>query len=94
MASDAISHLLLMLYAVENQEQLRYKEMIEQAMSAQTKTSNLVRAAIDEELSFRFVIENLLSNDLTESDKQEFLYYLERRGLLTHDDYSLAYACC
>lgn len=93
-ASDAISHLLLMLYAVENQEQLHYKEMIEQAMSAQTKTANLVRAAIDEELSFRFVIENLLSNDLTESDKQEFLYYLERRGLLSHDDYSLAYAFC
>lgn len=93
-ASDALSHLLLMLYAIENQNLSNYKEMVEQALAAHSKTSNLVRVAMNDNTSFKMVLDTLLSDKLNDCDKQKFLYDLELKGLLARDDYSLAYARC
>lgn len=90
-ASDAVSHMLLMLYAVEHSDENVYAAMLRESLGMRTKTANFVRVAMDKKFSFEEVLDYLCSN-VTLEQKQEFLYTKEMEGVLGHDDYSFAFA--
>lgn len=89
-ASDALSHYIIMMYEVAHEEQ--YAEELEEAVRAQTKDSNFVRAALGmKEFDFeKDILGKLLSSSKNAANFKRHIESLRKRGLIAHDDYSFA----
>ena len=87
--SDALAHYILMMYEIDNME--NFENELEEAISAQTKNSNFVKAAMSLETIYfaRRVMDKI------ECCTHEFLLKshikgLIKKGIIGYDDYSLA----
>ena len=89
-ASDAVSHYVMMMYELSREEQNRME--IEEALLSNSKNSNLVKNAISLH-SFKFekeVIEKIRRSVYDKGYCRKWLHNLCQRGLLALDDYSIA----
>lgn len=89
-ASDALAHYILMMYEMANKR--KYMQELNEAVSHHSKNENYINAAnalsvIDFE---RSVLGRLLSCMHDVKKFRRHLQSLCRKGLLAHDDYSLA----
>lgn len=91
-ATDALSHYILMRYELCHKEV--YKDEINEAIAARTKNSNLVKAAEGELTDFEKSLCQLLDAAREQKDFTQLMSRLEASGLLAHDDYSLAVLDC
>lgn len=90
-ASDALAHYLLMMYEVEHLD--LFAAEWEEAMARHSKNENYMRAALSIP-KHRFetkVLGKLLNSTGAPINFQRHLRSLLRRGLIAHDDYSVAY---
>ena len=87
--SDALAHYILMMYEVAHKE--HYNEELQEAINAQTKDSNFIMTALGmKKIDFeREVIDKLLNCRNAWNFKQH-LQSLRKKGLIGHDDYSIA----
>lgn len=88
-ASDTLAHYILMMYEVDNKE--RFADELKEAIDAQTKNSNFIKTAMALDIIYfekRVIpkIENCYYDFLLKSH----IKGLKKKGLIGHDDYSLA----
>ena len=89
-ASDALAHYIMMMYEVEHAEQ--FEAELQAAAARHSKNENYIKAA---RAMAPFDFEKDVLDKLLDSigDKTTFRQHLEsliEKGLITHDDYSLA----
>ena len=88
-ASDTLAHYILMMYEVANKE--KYADELEEAINAQTKNSNFIKTAMTlEGVDFVKIVIVKLQNCYTRPILQSHIKGLKKKGLIGHDDYSLA----
>ena len=88
-ASDALAHYILMMYEVAHKEQ--YEEELQEAIDAQTKDSNFIRTALGmKKIDFEREVIDKLMNCRNEWNFKQHLQSLRKKGLIGHDDYSIA----
>lgn len=90
-ASDALAHYILMMYEVTHKDV--FAAELEEAVRAQTKDSNFVRAALGMK-KFDFekdILGKLMSSSKNAANSKRHIESLRKRGLIAHDDYSLAF---
>lgn len=88
-ASDTLAHYILMMYEVTNKE--KYADELEEAINAQTKNSNFIKTALTlEGIDFLMDVIVKLQNCYTWPILQSHIKGLKKKGLIGHDDYSLA----
>ena len=88
-ASDALAHYILMMYEVEHQ--VEFESELQEAISAQTKDSNCIKVAMGmKKVTFEKDITNKLLNINNKWNFEQHLRSLRKKGLIGHDDYSLA----
>lgn len=88
-ASDTLAHYILMMYEMANKE--RYADELEEAINAQTKNSNFIKTAMAlEGVDFVKDVIVKLQNCYTRPILQSHIKGLKKKGLIGHDDYSLA----
>lgn len=89
-ASDALSHYILMMYEVSHQDEFR--EELQEAVDAQTKDSNFIKTAMGlKKIDFeKDVLGKLLSCSKNVGNFRRHIEGLRKRGLIAHDDYSIA----
>ena len=86
-ASDALAHYILMMYEVAHKD--KYEIELQQAVDAQTKDSNFIKAALGiKNVDFDRVLSKLLSKNRANFIRH--IKYLKDKGLIAYDDYSLA----
>ncbi len=86
-ASDALAHYILMMYEVAHRDE--FADELQEAIDAQTKNSNFIRAAMRlKKLDFEEMLMNLLGRKHKGHFKQHLKKFY-REGLLGYDDYSL-----
>lgn len=87
--SDALAHYILMMYEISNKEQ--YSNELNEAIYAHTKNSNFIKAAMDLPIvNFEKDVVLKLMRCNNRSNLKPHLQSLEKKGLLGHDDYSIA----
>lgn len=91
-ATDALSHYILMGYELRHKEE--YKDEIDEAIAARTKNSNLIKVAEEENEDFEKSLCQLLDAAREQKDFAQLMSHLEDSELLAHDDYSLAVLDC
>ena len=86
--SDALAHYILMMYEATHKDE--YADELQEAIAAQTKNSNYVKTALGlKKADFEDVIKKLpLCKN--QANYRRHLQFLEKKGLIAHDDYSLA----
>lgn len=89
-ASDALSHYILMMYEVSHQDEFR--EELQEAVDVQTKDSNFIKTAMGlKKINFeKDVLGKLLSCSKNIGNFRRHIEGLRKRGLIAHDDYSIA----
>ena len=88
-ASDALSHYIFMMYELANK--VKYQEELQEALNAQTKNSNFVKAAMRlRKIDFSKDVIRKLENCKYQNLLTSHLERLRRLGFIAHDDYSLA----
>lgn len=89
-ASDALSHYIIMMYEVAHSA--IYASELQEAIDAQTKDSNFVRVALAmKKIDFeKGVLDKLLSSSKNAGNYKRHIASLRKKGLIAHDDYSLA----
>ena len=88
-ASDTLAHYILMMYEMANKE--RYADELEEAINAQTKNSNFIKTAMTiERVDFVKDVIVKLQNCYTWPILHSHIKGLKKKGLIGHDDYSLA----
>lgn len=88
-ASDALAHYILMMYELDNKE--RFENELEEAIRAQTKNSNYIRAAMSlEPIYFARRVMNKMECCTHDFLLRSHIKGLKKKGLIGHDDYSLA----
>lgn len=88
-ASDTLAHYILMMYEVDNKE--RFADELKEAIDAQTKNSNFIKTAMAlERVDFVKDVIDKLHNCYTWPILQSHIKGLKKKGLIGHDDYSLA----
>ena len=88
-ASDTLAQYILMMYEAANNE--RYAAELEEAINAQAKHSNYIKTAIAiEGVDFVKDVIVKLQNCYTWPILQSHVKGLKKKGLIGHDDYSLA----
>ena len=87
--SDALAHYVLMMYEVAHRE--KYMTELSNAIHAQTKDSNYIKTALRmKKVDFqKDVLDKLLNCKNTWNFKQH-MQSLRKKGLIGHDDYSIA----
>ncbi|MBQ9216174.1 MAG: hypothetical protein IJ159_05400 [Prevotella sp.] len=87
-ASDTLAHYILMMYEVENKT--KYANELEEAINAQTKNSNFIKAAMRfRKIDFAKEVIQKLENCKYQNQLKSHIERLKRWGLIGHDDYSL-----
>jgi len=88
-ASDTLAHYILMMYEVAHQDQ--FAEELQEAIAAQTKNSNFIKAAKRlRKRNFTKDVIQKLENCKYENLLTSHIRRLKRWGLIGHDDYSIA----
>ena len=88
-ASDALAHYILMMYEVAHQDE--FESELQEAISAQTKDSNFIKATMGmKKVAFEKHIVNKLLKINNKWNFEQHLRSLRKKGLIGHDDYSLA----
>lgn len=88
-ASDTLAHYILMMYEMTHEDQ--YEEELKEAISAQTKNSNFIKAAMRlRKRDFSKDVIQKLENCKYENQLISHIGRLKRWGFIGHDDYSLA----
>lgn len=89
-ASDTLSHYILMMYMVTHRK--KYAEELEKAIAMKNKHSLQVQNAMRlANVNFREVLNKLIKSSASKHLFRSHLAKLQRQGLLGHDDYSFAY---
>lgn len=89
-ASDALAHYIIMMYEVANKD--KYAEEINVAIDAQTKDSNFIRTAMSlKRIDFDKDVVTRLLNCRHKGNLKQHLKGVMRKGLIAHDDYSIAF---
>ena len=87
--SDALAHYILMMYEIDHQNQ--YAEELQEAIDAQTKNSNYIKAAMRlRKIDFAKDVIQKLENCRYEKQLMLHIGRLKRWGFIGHDDYSIA----
>ena len=87
--SDALAHYIIMMYEVTHKE--KFYEELQEAISAQTKDSNYIKTALSlKKVDFEKDVIAKLLNCKNVANYKRHLQSLYKKGLLGHDDYSLA----
>lgn len=87
--SDALSHYILMMYEVAQKE--TFSGELQEAISAQTKDSNFIQTALSlKKVNFEKDVIEKLVNCKNYGNYKRHLQSLNKKGLLGHDDYSIA----
>lgn len=87
--SDAIAHYILMMYELSKTE--CYGDELQQALNARTKDSNFIKTAQNlKKVDFEKDVINKLLNCKNTMNFKRHLQSLRKKGLIAHDDYSLA----
>lgn len=86
--SDALAHYILMMYEVAHKEE--FENELQEAINAQTKDSNFIKACMSQrKIDFEDVIKKLpMSNNA--GNFRKHLESLRKKGLIAHDDYTIA----
>ena len=86
--SDALAHYILMMYEVAHKDE--FENELQEAISVQTKDSNFIKACLGQrKIDFDEVIKKLpLCKNA--GNYRKHLESLRKRGLIGHDDYSIA----
>ena len=88
-ASDTLAHYILMMYEVVHKD--CYKEALHAAINAQTKNSNFVKTAMSMmKLDYSKDVIKKLQNCYRNFLLTNHIRGLKKKGLIGHDDYSLA----
>ena len=88
-ASDTLAHYILMMYEVAYKD--RFADELQEAIDAQTKNGNFIKTAMPiEDLDFEKDVIRKLLNCRTWPILQSHIKGLKKKGLIGHDDYSLA----
>ena len=87
-ASDTLAHYILMMYEIANKD--RFADELREAINAQTKNSNFIKAAMSfEGLDFERDVICKLLNCSSWPILKNHIRGLKKKGLIGHDDYSL-----
>lgn len=87
--SDTLAHYILMMYEVTHSE--KYMEELRDAINAQTKNSNFIKTAMAfNGVAFEKNVIQTMSNCNQEFLLRNHIKGLRKKGLIGHDDYSLA----
>lgn len=85
--SDTLAHYILMMYEVSHKD--RFSEELQEAINAQTKNSNFIKAAMSfEGLDFERDVICKLLNCSSWPILKNHIRGLKKKGLIGHDDYS------
>ena len=88
-ASDALAHYIIMMYECANRN--RYKNELQEAINAQTKNSNFIKTALAlASIDFDADVIQKLLNCNRFFLLRNHIKGLRKKGLIGHDDYSLA----
>lgn len=88
-ASDALAHYIMMMYEVSLQD--KFEDELQEAVNAQTKNSNFIKAAMGmKKVDFEKDVIIKLLNCKNAKNLERHLKKLRKIGLIGHDDYSLA----
>ena len=88
-ASDALAHYILMMYEVSHPD--LYAQELEEAIHAQTKDSNFIRAAMNtKRIDFEKDVIRKMLNCRNTLNLSRHIKSLKNKGLIGHDDYSIA----
>ena len=88
-ASDSLAHYIIMMYEAAHKE--KFAEELQEATNAQTKNSNFIKAAMSlDGIDFEKDVFGKLQNCTTWPIFQNHIKGLKKKGLIAHDDYSLA----
>lgn len=87
--SDTLAHYILMMYLVTDIEQ--YESQLNAAIEAHSKNSMIIKTALLlNKIDFHQVIKKLLNCANNSSNFKRHIESIKRKGLIGHDDYSLA----
>ena len=88
-ASDTLSHYIMMMYMVAHQED--FKQELEDAIEAHNKNSNLIKKAMTfHSVSFRRIITKMINCSSHPTNFKKHIESLIKKGLIAHDDYTIA----
>ena len=88
--SDALSHYVLLMYYIENKH--KYNEIIKRCTNSHTRNSTIVKTALYSQCdTFKNILFKLISSSKNRANLRRHLSSLERKGLLSSDDYSFGY---
>ena len=89
--SDALAHYILMMYEVAHLDV--FKDELLKAIDVQTKNSNFIKVAMELK-TFDFlkdVMVKLFNSSKNAGNFKRHLQSLRKKGLIAHDDYSIAF---
>ena len=87
--SDTLAHYILMMYEASHSD--LYTQELEEAIHAQTKDSNFIRAAMNmKRIDFEKDVIRKMLNCRNTLNLSRHLKSLKDKGLIGHDDYSIA----
>ncbi len=88
-ASDALAHYILMRYEVAHKEE--FERELHEAIAAQTKDSYFIKTAMElKKNNFEKDVIDKLQNCNNSWNFKQHIMSLRKKGLIGHDDYSLA----
>ena len=88
-ASDTLSHYIMMMYMVAHQDE--FKQELDDAIEAHNKNSTLVKKAMAfKQTNFSRIIKKLVNCANHPANFKKHIESLIKQGLIAHDDYSLA----
>lgn len=85
--SDALAHFILMLYQLSSHD---YDGSIQEAMSCQTRNSQLIRIAKESNMKFDKCINKLLQASLRKDSFNKYMSQLYNQGVVALDDYTIS----
>lgn len=91
-ASDTLSHYILMMYQVEDRQK-KFQESLETAIKVHSKNSQLINNVLfsGKKICFDCEIETIMKEAKCENNFKQYLKGLKEQYLIGHDDYSFAF---
>ena len=87
--SDTLAHYIIMMYEVDQKNQ--YAQELQEAINAKTKNSNFIKTAMAlDVINFSQMVIGKIKNCTRDFLLKNHIKSLEKKGLIGHDDYSLA----
>jgi len=91
-ASDTLSHYILMMYQVEDRQK-KFKEELDAAIKVHSKNSQLINNVLSsrKKIYFDCKIKKITKKAKCEDKFKQYLKGLKEQHLIGHDDYSFAF---